>query len=309
MSEERQLVVFSIGLEEFGVNINEVKEIIRMEQITSIPNTPTHIKGVINLRGSIVVVMDLSMKLGLPVKETDGNTRIIIIEFDDNVVGMIVDSATEVLRISGDDVKPAPSVITDKIDGNYLEGVGVLGDRLLILLDLARIISSKDLASINKIDSTAKVSASKVEIKSEKVEEKVEKEPSKEKVAEEEKEQLKLTETKEEKVLETKEETVKEAANNSKEAHPVLKDVHEDFHFLTHEGDPIANVAQLLDYIKDLDEQTFKVFVNEEKNDFYNWIKFIVKDDVLADKIQHIKNKKDVTAELMNRILEIKMVK
>ena len=97
----------------------------------------------INLRGSIVVVNDLSMKLGLPSKEIDDDTRILVVEVGNNTVGMIVDSATEVLRLDGDKVKEAPTMITSGIDNNYIDGVGVLSeDRLLTLLDLSKVMGS-----------------------------------------------------------------------------------------------------------------------------------------------------------------------
>lgn len=153
---EKQLVVFSLGKEEFGVDISEVREIIRFESITKIPNTADFISGVINLRGGIIVVIDLASKLGLPSKEQDNNTRIIVIETEDNTVGMIVDSATEVLRLSGENIKPAPSVITKKINSDYLEGVGVIGERLLILLDLAKVLLSKEITDVKKIQEKSK---------------------------------------------------------------------------------------------------------------------------------------------------------
>ncbi|MFP4112050.1 MAG: chemotaxis protein CheW [Candidatus Woesearchaeota archaeon] len=146
--DERQVVVFKLGQEEFGVKIMEVKEIIRMESITRIPNTADYIQGVINLRGGIIVVINLAMKLGLPAKESDKNTRIIVIEINGSTVGMVVDSATEVLRISGENIKPAPSIITQKIDSSYLEGVGVIDERLLILLDLAKVLEDKDIEEV-----------------------------------------------------------------------------------------------------------------------------------------------------------------
>jgi len=90
-SEDRQLVIFKIAGEEFGVDINEVKEIIRWEEVTRIPNTESYIKGVINLRGSIVVVNDLAMKLGLPSKTVDDDTRILVVEVNGNIIGMVVD--------------------------------------------------------------------------------------------------------------------------------------------------------------------------------------------------------------------------
>lgn len=163
--DERQLVIFKVGEEEFGVTINEVREIIRMEKITRIPNSPSYIEGVINLRGGIVVVVDLSKKLGLPRKEIDNDTRIIVIERDKSTVGMLVDSATEVLRLSGDKIRSAPSIVTKKIDVDYIEGVGILQkevrgkeektdtsdaeQRLIILLDMVKVLDAKEIKAIN----------------------------------------------------------------------------------------------------------------------------------------------------------------
>ena len=146
---DRQLVIFKIAGEEFGVDINEVKEIIRWTDVTRIPNTDAYIKGVINLRGSIVVVNDLAMKMGLPSKEIDDDTRILVVEVGNNTVGMIVDSATEVLRLDAEKVKDAPSMITSGIDSSFIDGVGVLGeDRLLTLLDLSKVMGSVDFENI-----------------------------------------------------------------------------------------------------------------------------------------------------------------
>ena len=150
-SMEQQVVVFALANEEFGVDINKVREIIRIEEITKIPNTESYIKGVINLRGKIIVVIDLAMKLSLPVKETDKNTRILVVEVGDNTIGMIVDLATEVLHLSSDLVKPPPSIITEKINADYIIGVGILGERLLILLDLAKVLGNKEIEHIEEI--------------------------------------------------------------------------------------------------------------------------------------------------------------
>jgi purine-binding chemotaxis protein CheW len=155
-SSDRQLVIFKIAGEEFGVDINEVKEIIRWEDVTRIPNTESYIKGVINLRGSIVVVNDLAMKLGLPSKEVDDDTRILVVEVDGNTVGMVVDSATEVLRLDGDKVQDAPDMITSGIDQNYIDGVGLLNEkRLLTLLDLTKVMASKDYEKILQVQKQA----------------------------------------------------------------------------------------------------------------------------------------------------------
>ena len=153
---ERQLVIFKIAEEEFGVDINKVKEIIRWEDVTRIPNTASHIKGVINLRGNIIVVNDLAMKLGLPSKPVDDDTRILVVEVAKNTIGMIVDSATEVMRLSGEKIREAPSMITTNINHNYIEGVGLLDEkRLLTLLDLAKVLESTDYEQILKVQQAA----------------------------------------------------------------------------------------------------------------------------------------------------------
>ena len=148
-SSEKHLVLFKLGGEEFGVDIAEVREIIKMENITKIPNTAEYILGAINLRGSIITVVDLSMKLGLASRQADKNTRIIVVEIESNIVGMVVDSATEVLRLRGEQVQPTPSIIGSKfqssVNTNFIEGIGTLKDRMIILLDLRKIIDSRDL--------------------------------------------------------------------------------------------------------------------------------------------------------------------
>ena len=149
--EARQLVIFKIAGEEFGVDINEVKEIIRWEEVTRIPNTESYIKGVINLRGSIVVVNDLAMKLGLSSKPVDDDTRILVVEVGGNTVGMVVDCATEVLRLEGKKVQEAPDMITSGIDNNYIQGVGIINEkRLLTLLDLTKVMSAQDIKMIKE---------------------------------------------------------------------------------------------------------------------------------------------------------------
>ncbi len=148
---ERQLVVFMIGAEEFGVDINDVREIIKMEDVTVIPGTDDYILGVINLRGKIIVVIDLAKKVGLEVKEKDKNTRVLVTEIEGNTIGMVVDNCNEVLRITGDKIEPAPSTITQKINADYIQGVGVLDKRLLILVDLGKVIESKDIEHITHV--------------------------------------------------------------------------------------------------------------------------------------------------------------
>lgn len=149
--DEKQLVIFKLAKEEFGVEISEVKEIIKMEDITVIPNVEDHIKGVINLRGKIIVILSLAKKLNLQQKDSDKDTRIVIIEIGDTVVGMIVDSVEEVLRVTTDKISATPDMISKDINQEYLQGVCILDKRLIILLDLTKLVSTKDIEHINKV--------------------------------------------------------------------------------------------------------------------------------------------------------------
>jgi len=138
-----QLVTFSIGGEEFGVDILKVQEIIRMLDITRVPKAPDFVEGVINLRGKVIPIIDLRKRFGLASKGHDKNTRIIVIDINDMIVGYIVDSVSEVLRIPADTVEPPPPVVAG-LDSEYISGVGKLDDRLLIFLDLDRLLSQEE---------------------------------------------------------------------------------------------------------------------------------------------------------------------
>nr|WP_321497808.1 chemotaxis protein CheW [uncultured Methanolobus sp.] len=143
-----QMVVFQLGGEEFGVEIMKVQEIIRMPEITQIPQSPEFVEGVINLRGKIIVVINLDKRFNLASKEVDAHSRIIVVEIGTNVVGMIVDSVNEVLRIPRSSVDPAPELVTSTISREYITGVGKIDDRLLILLDLAKVMNKKEAQEI-----------------------------------------------------------------------------------------------------------------------------------------------------------------
>lgn len=142
-SEILQLVGFKIGEEEYAVDILMVQEIIRMMQITKVPNAPDFVDGVINLRGRIIPVVDLRCKLGLGRKEQDSNKRIIVVEVSGKTVGFIVDAVTEVLRIPANITEPPPDLITN-VNSEFIKAVGKLDDRLLILIDLEKILSSNE---------------------------------------------------------------------------------------------------------------------------------------------------------------------
>jgi purine-binding chemotaxis protein CheW len=145
-----QLVTFKLENEEFGVDILKVQEINRMMNITKIPNAPTYIEGVINLRGKIIPIVDLRKRLGFRDGVYDKSTRIIVVELDGLVLGFIVDSVSEVLRINESTVEPPPAIVAG-VESDYIEGVGKLGDRLLILLELKKIFASTDRKDIENI--------------------------------------------------------------------------------------------------------------------------------------------------------------
>jgi purine-binding chemotaxis protein CheW len=158
--KEYQLVVFKIGDEEFGVDISQVREIVRLIEVTYMPKAPAFIEGVVNLRGQIVAVIDLAKRLGIPSRPRGEATRIIVIEIGENTVGMIVDSVSEVLRISSGEIEEVPGLIETEVPEHYIRGVGKLKDRLLVLLDLSRVLSHEEVA---KVERHVKAAANKKE--------------------------------------------------------------------------------------------------------------------------------------------------
>ena len=145
-----QLVTFSTGDEEFGVDILRVQEIIRTMAITKVPKAPEFVEGVINLRGKVIPIIDLRRRFGLQPKEHDKHTRIIVIEINTMIVGFVVDSVSEVLRIPASTVEPPPPVVAG-LESEYISGVGKLEDRLLILLDLDRLLSRADIDALGQL--------------------------------------------------------------------------------------------------------------------------------------------------------------
>ncbi len=138
-----QLVTFHVGDEEFGVEILAVREINRMMEITRVPHAPSFVEGVINLRGQVIPVVDLRRRFGMPPREHDRNTRIVVVELSDKVVGFVVDSVSEVLRVPASLVEPPPPIVGG-VEREYLEGVVKLEDRLLILLNLQRLLGEEE---------------------------------------------------------------------------------------------------------------------------------------------------------------------
>ncbi|MFZ6031787.1 MAG: chemotaxis protein CheW [Melioribacter sp.] len=150
-AEILQLVSFLIGEEEYGVDILLVQEIIRMMEITKVPNAPDFVDGVVNLRGRIIPVIDLRTKLGMARKEHDKNTRIIVVEVAGKTVGFIVDAVTEVLRIPANITEPPPDIVAG-VNAEFIKAVGKLDDRLLILIDLEKILSTQEKIELNRMN-------------------------------------------------------------------------------------------------------------------------------------------------------------
>ena len=138
-----KLVGFYLGPEEYAVDILKIKEIKLMQEITNVPKAPDFVEGVINLRGDIVPIIDLKKKLNLGEAQINEETKIIVVEIDMKMVGVIVDEVTEVIEIE-DSQLSAPPPIIGGIEAQYLKGVGKLGDRLLILLDLDKILTQEE---------------------------------------------------------------------------------------------------------------------------------------------------------------------
>lgn len=134
-----QLVSFKIGSEEYGIDILKVQEINRMPDITKVPQAPHYVDGVINLRGKVIPIINTRRKFSLEEKEADKDTRIVVVDINGEVIGLVVDSVNEVLRIPHSIVEPPPNVTIDS-GANYITGVARLEDRLLILLDLASLV-------------------------------------------------------------------------------------------------------------------------------------------------------------------------
>ena len=147
---EKQLVVFDLSSEAYGVDIETVREIIRLQDITRVPKTPEFIEGVINLRGKVIPVLDLRKRFGLEVGEQSEENRIVVVDIRGQDIGMVVDAVTEVLRIPANSVEPPSSVIVTA-DSDYLLGIAKLEERMIILLDLERVLSETDMGSLSEL--------------------------------------------------------------------------------------------------------------------------------------------------------------
>ena len=147
---ERQLVVFDLNEEAYGVDISQVREIIRMQEITRVPRAPEFIEGVINLRGKVIPVVDLRKRFSMPSTERTEEHRICVVDVDGQDIGMVVDAVTEVSRIPSSSIEPPSSVITTD-DSEYLTGIVKTDDKLIILLDVAKVISDSEATALAEV--------------------------------------------------------------------------------------------------------------------------------------------------------------
>ncbi|WP_334109540.1 chemotaxis protein CheW [Thermodesulfitimonas autotrophica] len=155
---EEQIVVFKLAEQTYGVDIGAVAEIIRMESITRVPRAPEFVEGVINLRGRIIPVIDLRKRFGLPEGEQTRQSRIIIVEIGGMTIGMIVDAVLEVLRIAAETIEPPPAVV-DGVDVAYLRGIALWEERMIILLNLQKILYEKEREALEEAEATFEATA------------------------------------------------------------------------------------------------------------------------------------------------------
>ncbi|ACZ76371.1 MULTISPECIES: chemotaxis protein CheW [Dickeya] len=146
----QEFLIFTLGDEEYGVDILKVQEIRGYDQVTRIANTPEFIKGVTNLRGVIVPIVDLRIKFMQQEVDYDDNTVVIVLNLGQRVVGIVVDGVSDVLSLTTEQIRPAPEFAVT-LSTEYLTGLGSLGERMLILVDIERLLSSEEMALVDSV--------------------------------------------------------------------------------------------------------------------------------------------------------------
>lgn len=149
--ELRQFISFSVGNEEYGLELLRVKEVIRIREITWLPKAPTFVKGIINLRGDVIPIIDLRDKFGLESQAHTATTRVIVVEVEGRLMGMVVDSASQVVRIPTNQIDPPPPVLGG-FSREFITGVGKLDDKLVILLNADAILTMDEKIALSTLD-------------------------------------------------------------------------------------------------------------------------------------------------------------
>ena len=150
----REVLVFVLGSEEYGVDILKVQEIRGYEKVTPIPSAPEYLKGVVNLRGIIVPVIDLRLKFGMAEPRYDAFTVVVILRLARRVIGIVVDGVSDVMALGENDIKPTPQ-LGSVVDGSFIAGLGTQGDRMVLLLDIEKLLSTGELNLLNQVASAA----------------------------------------------------------------------------------------------------------------------------------------------------------
>lgn len=148
---ERQIVAFCLAEETYGVDIGSIREVIPVQKIIPVPRAPEFVEGIINLRGKVIPVLDLRQHFGFEKKPKDPNQRIMLTEVDGDSIGVIVDMVSSVMRIPEESIEPPATVIIGQ-DIKYIQGIAKVDDKLLVLLDLTRIINDAEQRTLQEID-------------------------------------------------------------------------------------------------------------------------------------------------------------
>ena len=146
--QENKFLMCKIGDETYGIDIQHVTDIIELQKITEVPDMPQYVKGVINLRGNVIPVIDMRLRFGMESKEFDDRTVITVVNIKSNSIGFIVDTATEVVDIPEKSIDPPPSFHESGEQKKYIAGLGKLEDQVIILLDMEKLVGEKEIESI-----------------------------------------------------------------------------------------------------------------------------------------------------------------
>ncbi len=146
----RQIVIFKLGNEEYGIDIKKVVEIVLYQEIRQVPDAPDYIEGIINLRGEIHPIYNLRTRFKMSTKEADDDTKIIVIRTVERNIGFIVDSVSEILNIPKGEIQPAPTIVSSKEDDQYILGIAKQGKRLIVLLDVDELVTEQEHKAIDE---------------------------------------------------------------------------------------------------------------------------------------------------------------
>ncbi len=159
IAETVQIVNFRLGDEEFGVDITSVKEITRVTDITRIPESSSFIQGVMNLRGQVIAVIDLAKRFGIPPREElSASARIVVTEIGSHTIGILVDEVPEVAKLAEEDIESAPEAIQGKGERDYIKGIGKLGERLIVILDLEKVLAAREVEEVANVGESVRSS-------------------------------------------------------------------------------------------------------------------------------------------------------